>query len=465
MAYTQENKLRNTIMSKPSREVISIEADAAVPDTYGLERFMEEVNILELEGLYFCPNRKDTSRRRGALSLGEIAEQPVTVELSVHGQPGEEAYKVLQAVFLKLSAQGPDTDGVVLFSRRELAQLLDKSFGGTQSNQLYRAIMQLHRTGVTCAVKFKERQNNKWVAKFRTVSFSIFSRVAFEGSRGKFARVAIRLDDMIVRNFQNKHISYFNWERMRGLDMVGMMLYKRFFRHMANIFREDVRRDTLVLEKDYEKVCTIWLGLKPHTQRSRIEAQLGKRLQALKDRRLLRECRIEERAGGKGFKIVGYAGSGFFKDYLNIYRRSLPASPTAQNASEPLLCLVDFHERLGHEQTEFAAKEVAYTRELLSRYSSEEVRDLVTFGIEQARASGFPMQWFGALSLYEGKWLATRRKKVQAKERQATIAACLVCNEQGYFEFEDGSVARCPHQPGQLSQIHGQKPIRGYPGA
>src|SRR4028118_1532471 len=113
------------------KEIISIEADAAVPDTYALERFMEEVNILELEGYYFCPNRKETSKRRGALSLGEIAEQPVTVELSVHGQPGEEAYKVLQAVFLKLSAQGPDTDGVVLFSRRELAQLLDKSFGGT----------------------------------------------------------------------------------------------------------------------------------------------------------------------------------------------------------------------------------------------------------------------------------------------------------------------------------------------
>ena len=40
-------------MPKGAREVISVEEDAKVPDTYGLERFMEEVNILELEGYYF----------------------------------------------------------------------------------------------------------------------------------------------------------------------------------------------------------------------------------------------------------------------------------------------------------------------------------------------------------------------------------------------------------------------------
>ncbi len=57
MAYNQGNKLISAIMPKPEREVISLEADAAVPDTYGLERFIEEVNILELEGYYFAPSR------------------------------------------------------------------------------------------------------------------------------------------------------------------------------------------------------------------------------------------------------------------------------------------------------------------------------------------------------------------------------------------------------------------------
>src|SRR3954451_11355091 len=105
----------------PQHEIISIEDDTKVPDTFGLERFMEEVNILELEGYYFSPNRKQGAKRPAkALSLGQIADHPVTIAVSGHGQPGEGAYKLLQASFYKLSHQGPDTVGVVLFSRREL---------------------------------------------------------------------------------------------------------------------------------------------------------------------------------------------------------------------------------------------------------------------------------------------------------------------------------------------------------
>jgi hypothetical protein len=154
-------------------EIISIEEDEVLPDSYGLERFMEEVNILELEGFYFCPNRKAASKKSGVKSLGELADRPVTIDLSGYGQPGELAYKVLQSTFLKLSEQGLGTEGVVLFSRRELASLLGNSFGGRQSDQIFTALMQLHRTGVTCAIRFKERQGGKTIKKWRTVSFTL----------------------------------------------------------------------------------------------------------------------------------------------------------------------------------------------------------------------------------------------------------------------------------------------------
>ena len=85
-------------MPKQSREVISIEADALVPDTYGLERFMEEVNILELEGYYFCPSRDEAGKRKDqrkrTLPLSKIAEQPMTIMLSDYGQPEERGYRV-----------------------------------------------------------------------------------------------------------------------------------------------------------------------------------------------------------------------------------------------------------------------------------------------------------------------------------------------------------------------------------
>jgi hypothetical protein len=449
-------------MRNQQREVISVEEDAKVPDQYGLERFMEEVNILELEGYYFSPNRKAV-RQQNAPSFKEISTQPVTLLLSPYGQPGELAYKVLQAIFFKLTREGPDTKGQVLISRRELAQLVGRSHGGKQSEELFRALMQLRNTGVTCSIQIKERQDGKWVKRSEVLNFSIVSKALYEGSpRGKFARCFIQVEPDIVVNLQNRHISYFNFERMRGLDMVGMMLYKRFFRHMANIYRDGMDRERLILEKDYEQVCTQWLGLKPAAKRALIERQLGKRLEALKACRLLRECRIEERVKGQGFKIVGYAGSGFFTDYENIYRRKFPASEPLLIELEPLIYLHDFHKQLGHEQEEFSPKEVAYVRDLLARYGDQGVRSLMAYGLAEARTTRFPMQWFGALSVYEAKWQATERKKALAQQSQAVVASCPVCNEAGMFEFEDGSVGRCPHELPKLAHIHHQKPIRGF---
>ncbi len=287
-------------MSRKSLEVISIEEDEAQPDQYGLERFMEEVNILELEGVYFCPSCTESRKRaKRTISVEDMSERPVTVAITDYGQPGELAYRVLQAVFLKLRDQGQDTEGTVLFSRRELARLLAMSFGGRQSAKLYTAIKQLQRTEVACSIRFKVRKNGRWEKSWRAVSFTFFNSLAFEGSgRGRFTRAAIRVDPMIVENFKNRHVSYFNWERMRGLDMVGMMLYKRFFRHLSNIYHDGIARGTLKFEKDYEQVCTTWLGLRPMRYLSDIERQIGKHLDALKKVRLLRECRIEPRVDG-----------------------------------------------------------------------------------------------------------------------------------------------------------------------
>jgi hypothetical protein len=446
-------------------EIISVEDDARVPDVYGLERFMEEVNILELEGYYFAPSRKPALGRQKPKTLRDLYGQPFTKSLSEYGEPSELAYKVLQATFRKLSEQGPETDGIVHFSRRELAALVGKkSFGGNQSDQIFTALMQLNGTRISCAIEFKERVGEKWEKKARVVNFYMFPTVAFEGaSRGRFARCVIQVDDKILRNFKNRYISYFNWERMQGLDMVGMMLYKRFFRHMANIYREGMDKNLLVIEKNYDMVCSQWLGLKTARKRSLIERQLGKRLEALKACRLLRECRIEERARGQGFKIVGYAGSGFFTDYDSMYLRRLPSQTPAQVGPEPLVYLHDFHKQLGHERKEFSPKEVVCMREMLVHYGDQGVRRFIDFGLKRARETSFDVQWFGGLrTLYEGEWQAIERKRAKAEQAQAAIAACSVCDETGIIEFEEGSVGHCPHDMAKLARIHRQKPIRGF---
>src|SRR3954469_16637489 len=118
-------------------------------------RLMEEINILRLEGSLFCFDPKEARRRGGVLTLADARKQPVSIEIHPnYGQPSVLAYKVLQAIFLKLTEEGCELteDGRCLyndaatFSARELALLAGRSWSGRTSAQLHQAIMQLRST-------------------------------------------------------------------------------------------------------------------------------------------------------------------------------------------------------------------------------------------------------------------------------------------------------------------------------
>jgi hypothetical protein len=153
-------------MSEDERaEIVEREPDYALKSESGPpERLLEEINLLRLEGLLFCFDPKQAKRRVGPLELGTILGHPVTVEPHPnYGQPSTLAYKVLQAIFLKLTEEGFPAPDTISFSQRELARLIGrKSFGGTNSRELYQALMQLRSTLIHCARYDKE--TDKWAA-------------------------------------------------------------------------------------------------------------------------------------------------------------------------------------------------------------------------------------------------------------------------------------------------------------
>ena len=70
-------------------------------------RLVEEINILKLEGALFCFDPKEAKRRKGKLTLSDARKQPVTIFINpLFGQPAVLAYKVTQAIFLKISETG-----------------------------------------------------------------------------------------------------------------------------------------------------------------------------------------------------------------------------------------------------------------------------------------------------------------------------------------------------------------------
>src|SRR4051794_26009036 len=77
------------------------------PQHAEFERLTQEINLMKLEGHLFCFDPREARRRRGSITLADARKQPVPIKVDGdYGQPSVIAYKVLQAIFLKLDEQG-----------------------------------------------------------------------------------------------------------------------------------------------------------------------------------------------------------------------------------------------------------------------------------------------------------------------------------------------------------------------
>src|SRR3712207_3454681 len=131
-----------------------------------LERLREEITVLRIEGTLFCFDPKEARRREGiitnVLKDAEGNERPVKVEIHPsYGQPSVLAYKIVQAIFLKMTEDGEPYSGTVAFTKRELARLVGReTWGGKDSHELYHAMMQLRKTGISCCIHNKETREH-----------------------------------------------------------------------------------------------------------------------------------------------------------------------------------------------------------------------------------------------------------------------------------------------------------------
>lgn len=438
------------------------------PIDQGIDRLAEEINILRLEGSVFCFDRREAKKRKGPITINEIKKQPVTIQPHPdYGQPSVLAYRVLQAVFLKMTMEGYPYPDTVSFSQRELARLADRTWGGRTSKQLFEAVMQLRATLVHCALYDKELDT------WQVANISIFVRSLFSGKGNTINACVVQIDPAIAKSLNRRHVAFFNLQRLNTLDVIGMVLYKRLFFHLSNIYRpRKTQKEELVFCKDYEDICREWLGgLKPHRHKSLIlRDQLGPHLEALKRTGLIRRCDIEKKADGSGFKLSFFPARGFFDDHEAYYlERQQPRFRFKQTTDlldiqRPIEVVAYFHELMGHSQITFDEKEVAYATQLLKAHSVAEVRDLVAYAVEGARETNFKMQFFGAVSQYRERWQNDRARRAARERAQEAIKACSYCNEQGMMAVKNRTgafaVCLCPHDIGKITALEERQQLR-----
>src|SRR5215207_7978780 len=145
-----------------------------------LERLREEITVLRIEGTLFCFDPKEAKRRRGVITNllkdADGIERPVSVHIHPDfGQPSVLAYKIVQAIFLKMTEVGNPYPNVVAFTQRELGRLMGRdTWGGKDSRELAHAMEQLQSTRIICSIHNKETKEYVEV-KFSFLITTLFS--------------------------------------------------------------------------------------------------------------------------------------------------------------------------------------------------------------------------------------------------------------------------------------------------
>ena len=454
-----------------------IESPSAAQAELELDRrLLEEINILLLEGSLFCFDPREAKRRAGnKLTLKEIRkkapDQPIIIDIHPsYGQPSVLAYKVLQAIFQKITEEGIRLtddgraiyDEVASFSQRELARLVGrKGWGSTTSQQLLDAVMQLHRTGIVGTLYDKETKD--WYS----ASFYLVDDAIFSGRGDTISACSVRLSSHVMKSLNKRHVATFNLTRLNGLEPIALAMYKRIFYHFANLYQPKMRRSDLKFTKDYADVCREWLGgLKQRQHKSVIvRDQLGPHLDALKERRLIQRWTLTKNAKGDGFNLSFMPGQAFFYDYQLYYvdsqqpRMRFQAIADDRVIRKPLELVREFHHLLGRtDRVKFEDHETYYASELLDRLSEVEVRDLIRYAVAAFPKTNFDVLHFGAIKGYVAKWEADKERAEHRRLRQERVKTCPYCNHLGMLELREQGTHRhfateCPHEPKHVEKL------------
>jgi hypothetical protein len=396
------------------------------------DKLFMESTLLRVAGALFCHDPKRAAKRTEQIELNRgIVEKHIVIRPDPKlGQPGQLAHKIFVALIKKHSNYGKPIQNEISFTKREIMRLIGrKKWGGRDSEQLSRALHEIHYSFVT--THFKDSDG-----RLLEHSFNIFPEILIE--RREFASdpieaCTITLAQPIVQSLKDEHFTCLNHALMQELGTIGQAFYMRLFFHFANLYT-GVNRSRLTFQKQYQDICVEWLGgLSILAHKSKIIGeQLGSHLDQLVEMGFLASYEISE-AKGKvrgGFILTFYPGTCFFADYDRFYRRRQQGElrwdfrADQRQTGEPLKLAHLFNEkRTGRPVASIAyvsSKDVETAKQFLTEISFEEAPAFLDFAMAAARETNFDVQTLGGLRQYLARYKA--REETQKAVRDETAA-------------------------------------------
>lgn len=401
--------------------------------TAAFEKLYIENTLLRICGALFCHDPKQASSRIGEIELnrGDTDKRIVIRPDPKLGQPGQLAHKIFVALVKKHSDYGRPIRKEISFTRREIGRLIGrKEWGGQDSEQLSRALREIHYTFITAHFK---KEDGRYVEH----SFNVFPEILLE--RREFAsdpieRCTVTLAEPIVSSLRGEHFTCLNHAMMMQLGTIGQALMMRLFFHFANHFDGRNPRQ-LKFEKRYDDICVEWLGgLKVLRYRSQIVGdQLGHHLDQLIAAKFLSSYSITKAKTRDGFVMTFRPGETFFEDYDRFYRQrrqddlQFEFHADQREISDPLRVAYLFAEKqTGRPVSSVAfvsSKDVETAKQLLSGVPFAEMPAFLDYALGEASRTNFAVKTLGGIRQYLAGYVALKSRRATDAVRTTARAS------------------------------------------
>jgi len=399
-----------------------------------VEKLYMENTLLRVAGALFCHDQKRAATHTHEIELNRgVKDKRILVRPNPrYGQPGPLAHKVFVAIIKKHSDYGRPVRDEVSFSQRELARLIGRErWGGSASDQIIRALLEIQSTFIETGIFSKER--NQWIEH----TFNIFPEITIarrDEHSPTIEECSVLLARPIVASLKDNHFTCLNHFLMARLGSIGQALYMRLFYHFANLY-DGHHKDRLKFEKRYDDICREWLGgLKVLRYKSQIlKDQLGIHLKQLEQSGLLGSWTLEQAQTREGFVISFRPGPTFFSDYDRFYRNQYQGSlrwnfhADRREISEPLKVARLFQEKLSGKAAGPLAfvspKDVETAKQILTRIDFGEMAAFFDYALAEAKKTRFDVKTLGGLKQYLAGYAQSRAHRAAAKATAAALEA------------------------------------------
>lgn len=413
-------------------------------NSQSIEKLYLENTLLRLSGALFCHDRKRARNNKKLIEINKgIVDKYIAIRPDAeYGQPGRLAHKLFVAIIKKHSDYGRPIKAEVTFSKRELMRLIGrKQWGGSASEQIHRALNEIHYTFIKTSFKSVK-------GSLVEHSFNIFPEIFLE--RAEFASdpietCAVTIARPILSSLADEHFICLNHPLMQRLETIGQALYMRLFFHFSNLY-DGHQKNQLTFAKKYDDICVEWLGglIVLPTQSQIQRDQLGPHLRQLVAEGFLTSFTIQKASSGEGLVLSFKPGKTFFSDYDRFYRkRSIgpirwTEDADSSNTAEPMKFAYLFEQkRTGQKLREVpyvSSKEVRTAKLLLARLSPDDGSSFLDFALSQAKKTKFNIQTLGGVRQYLEPYLQAKEGAIHQKERARVAQEDALLSEYQKFQ-------------------------------